>query len=119
MIDWLRKEYESIFQDGSGKMTVSRGKVHTYLGMTLDYTTCGQVKITMLDYIEEILDAFLREGSVGLRCITLYQIAELKLESFRNRILERREHAHEIEAPIVERALRALDGPTPDGASTT
>ena len=36
MIEWLRKEYESIFKDGSGKMTVSRGKVHTYLGMTLD-----------------------------------------------------------------------------------
>ena len=40
-IDTLRKEYESIFQDGSGKMTVSRGKVHTYLGMTLDYSGKG------------------------------------------------------------------------------
>ena len=26
MIQWLRQEYESIFEDGSGKMTVSRGK---------------------------------------------------------------------------------------------
>ena len=32
MIDYLRKEYESIFEDGSGKMTVKRGKVHEYLG---------------------------------------------------------------------------------------
>ena len=47
MIQWLRQEYESIFEDGSGKMTVSRGKVHKYLGMTLDYTVSGQVKITM------------------------------------------------------------------------
>jgi hypothetical protein len=39
-------------------MTVSRGKVHKYLGMTLDYTVCGQVKITMIDYIDEILTAF-------------------------------------------------------------
>jgi hypothetical protein len=30
MITWLRQEYESIFEDGSGEMTVSRGKVHTY-----------------------------------------------------------------------------------------
>ena len=67
---------------------------------------------------EEILDAFLREGSVGLRCITLYQIAELRLESFRERIEARREHAHEIEVPIVERALRALDGGAPDEART-
>jgi hypothetical protein len=28
MIEWLRQEYESIFEDGSGQMTVSRGKVH-------------------------------------------------------------------------------------------
>jgi hypothetical protein len=67
---------------------------------------------------EEILDAFLSEGSVGLRCIALYQIAELRLESFRDRVEARREHAHEIEAPIVERALKALDGPAPDKART-
>ena len=58
MIQWLRQEYESIFEDGSGEMTVSRGKVHTYLGMMLDYTVSGQVKITMFDYIEEILTTF-------------------------------------------------------------
>ena len=32
-IEWLRQDYESIFEDGSGKMKVSRGKVHKYLGM--------------------------------------------------------------------------------------
>ncbi len=35
MIDWLWQEYESIFEDGSGQMTVSTGRVHKYLGMTL------------------------------------------------------------------------------------
>jgi hypothetical protein len=49
MIEYLRQEYESIFEDGSGAMKVSRGKIHKYLGMTLDYTVCGQVKITMFD----------------------------------------------------------------------
>jgi hypothetical protein len=49
MIEYLRQEYESIFKDGSGSMTVSRGKIHKYIGMTLDYTVCGQVKITMFD----------------------------------------------------------------------
>ena len=43
VIRWLRQEYKSIFEDGSLKMTVSRGKVHKYLGMILDYTVCGQV----------------------------------------------------------------------------
>jgi hypothetical protein len=49
MIEYLREEYEIIFEDGTGAMTVSRGKIHKYLGMTLDYTFCGQVKITMSD----------------------------------------------------------------------
>jgi hypothetical protein len=39
-------------------MAVSRGKVHKYLGMTLDYSVPGQVKITMLDYVDAILAAF-------------------------------------------------------------
>jgi hypothetical protein len=58
MIKWLSQEYESIFEDGSVKMAVSRGKVHKYLGMTLDYTVRGQVKITMIDYVEEIVTTF-------------------------------------------------------------
>ena len=39
-------------------MQVNHRKVHNYLGMTLHYTTNGQMKITMMDYIDEILDAF-------------------------------------------------------------
>jgi hypothetical protein len=58
MIGYLWHEYESIFEDGSGAMTVSRGKIHKYIGMTLDYSVPGQVKITMLKYVNEIIDAF-------------------------------------------------------------
>jgi hypothetical protein len=39
-------------------MTLSRGKIHKYLGMTLDYTVRGQVNITMFDYVDDILTAF-------------------------------------------------------------
>jgi hypothetical protein len=58
MIRWLKREYESIFEDGSGEMSVSRGKIHTYLGMTLDYTLQGRVMITMFEYINEIISAY-------------------------------------------------------------
>jgi hypothetical protein len=58
MIEYLRQEYESIFEDGSRAMMVSRGKIHKYIYMTLDYTVRGQVKITMFDYVDEILTAF-------------------------------------------------------------
>jgi hypothetical protein len=58
MIEYLCEEYESIFEDGTGAMTVSIGKIHKYLGITLDYNVCGQVKITMFDYVDEILTDF-------------------------------------------------------------
>ena len=37
-IERLQKDYESIFEDGSGEMKVNRGKIHKYLGMTLDFS---------------------------------------------------------------------------------
>jgi hypothetical protein len=44
--------------DGFGKespITITRGKVNVYLGMTLDYSEKGKVKIKMLDYVDKIL----------------------------------------------------------------
>ncbi len=41
-IKWLRAKYESIFEAGLGAMKVHRGKVHKYLGMTLDFSHKGQ-----------------------------------------------------------------------------
>ena len=58
IIDWLRRDYESIFEDGSGAMTVHRGKIHKYLGMTLDFSTKRQIKISMVDYVKEIVAAW-------------------------------------------------------------
>ena len=58
MIKWLRKECKSIFEYVKGKMAVSGGNVHVYLGITLDYRICGRVKITIFYYIEEIITAF-------------------------------------------------------------
>jgi hypothetical protein len=36
-------------------ITITRGKVHDYLGMTLDYSKRGKVKIKMLDYVDKML----------------------------------------------------------------
>ena len=36
-------------------ITVTRGKVHDYLGMTLDYSTKGKVMIKMLDIVAKML----------------------------------------------------------------
>ena len=58
MIKWIRQEYESIFEDGSGKMEVSWGKVYEYLVNNLYYTARGKVSITIFSYIEDILTVF-------------------------------------------------------------
>ena len=36
-------------------LTVHRGKVHDYLGMTIDFSDSGKVIFSMVDYVEKIL----------------------------------------------------------------
>ena len=42
-------------------VTISRGKVHDYLGMDLDYTGNKNVKISMIKYLKKIIIAFPEE----------------------------------------------------------
>ena len=58
MADWLKSTYERLFEDGSGQMQIARGKIHEYLGMTLDFTIRGELKITMIPYVKEIVKLF-------------------------------------------------------------
>jgi hypothetical protein len=47
-----------LLNDRYGKetpLTVTRGDIHEYLGMTIDYSTDGKVVIRMEDYVEEML----------------------------------------------------------------
>ena len=39
-------------------MKLCRGKIHDNLGMNLDYTIKGEVKITMIPYIKEMIQDF-------------------------------------------------------------
>jgi hypothetical protein len=41
-----------------GEIKVHRGKVHKYLGMSLDFLHKGQCLVTMYDYLDGILEAF-------------------------------------------------------------
>ena len=52
----LCDEYNSVFEDIYGKMKLIRGKAHDYLGMILDNSEKVKVKITIMDYIREILE---------------------------------------------------------------
>ena len=48
VIESLSKEY--------GDLRVTRGKIHEYLGMTLDFSEAKKIKVKMLDYVKKILD---------------------------------------------------------------
>jgi hypothetical protein len=39
-------------------MKVHRGKTHKYLGMLLDFSHANQCRVTMIDYIDEIVVAY-------------------------------------------------------------
>ncbi len=47
LVDELDRKYGAV-----KPMTVTRGKIHAYLGMTLDFTEPGKVVFQMDDYIE-------------------------------------------------------------------
>eukprot|EP00957_Ditylum_brightwellii_P086682 6596091-Ditylum_brightwellii.AAC.1 len=55
MLKWLGRKY--------GKLCTTRGKVHNYLGMTIDFTKKGKVKISMVDYLKEVIEDFPEELS--------------------------------------------------------
>ena len=54
MTQFLR-DMGKIYGDG---ITVTRGKIHTYLGMDFDYSTPHTVKVSMIKYAKEVLDDF-------------------------------------------------------------
>ncbi|WP_288992819.1 polyprotein of Ty1/Copia retrotransposon [uncultured Marinobacter sp.] len=50
---WLQHNYGE-----HGEVTIHRGKIHEYLGMEIDYTTKGKVKIGMIEYVANMLNDF-------------------------------------------------------------
>ena len=51
VLDDIDVEYGKI-----AKITITRGKVHKYLGMTIDYSSPGKVIFSMIEYIGKMLD---------------------------------------------------------------
>lgn len=59
-LEWITATYGSI-----GEVKVSRGKVHNYLGMKLDYSIKGQLSVNMVAYVETMLNGFPQEDLKG------------------------------------------------------
>ena len=61
-LEWVKKQYGAI-----GEVKMTRGKVHEYLGMKLDYTKKNQVTIDMVKYVKSMLQVFPEEHLSGAK----------------------------------------------------
>ena len=52
-LEWLNEKYGKI-----SEVKATRGKIHDYLGMTLDFSVKGQVSIDMIDYVEKMISEY-------------------------------------------------------------
>ena len=88
-------------------ITTTRGKQHDYLGMMIDYSTAGEVRFTMTDYIFETLEDLPKEMSHGEAATPaadhLFNIAEngVRLDSERAKIF------HQLTAKLLFLSKRA------------
>ena len=55
MIDWVQECFSG---DNIGKLKITRGKLHEFLGMTFNFKIKGEGKITMNDFVTNIISTF-------------------------------------------------------------
>ena len=78
------------------------GKVHSYLGMLFDFTTPGEVKVTMEHYTKGILEQYNVEGKVNAPALpNLFEITESPLLAEKER-----KKFHSIVAALLYLAKR-------------
>ena len=101
IIEELNKRFGDIMP-----LSVSRGKVHDYLGMTFDYTTKGKLMITMYDYIDGIIknaDQIYKDGSGSATPASdhLYEIRDVDSEDYKPLSEDERKQYHTITAQCL------------------
>jgi len=100
LLDELQLELEAVF----GKMKVTDGLVHEYLGMKFDYSTPGKVIITMKKYLTSVIEESGVEGTAQTPSgENLFDISE------NSPVLDERnrENFHHIVAQLLYAAVRA------------
>ena len=64
-----------------GHIKVKKGQCHEYLEMDLDYSTLGQVQVSMGPYIKKIIDEFLEKIEMSTASISAaghYSLLEIQ-----------------------------------------
>jgi hypothetical protein len=55
VVTQVLKLFEDVYGSKDAPLTITRGKVHNYLGMTIDFSVDGKVDFTMIDSIRNML----------------------------------------------------------------
>ena len=74
---WLEKKFGS---DDILHVEASRGKVHKYLAMNLDYTEEGKLKIDMSKYLDAMIAEFPHKLSYKVKCTWTENIFKVEKE---------------------------------------
>ena len=82
MKDEVIKDVISTLSEWYGKeapVVVTRGKLHDYLRMMLDFSVKGKVKVIMKDYIQDMLDELPidMDGESATRSVSQWQPVDL------------------------------------------
>ena len=101
IIEELNKRFGDIVS-----LSISRGKVHDYVGMAFDYTTKGNLVIAMYDYINSIIknaSQIYKEsaGSVTPAPDHLYEIRDTESENHELLFKAEREEYHTTTAQCL------------------
>lgn len=79
-IDWLDDMVDTIIPSHLDEVKVKKGKVHSFLGMTLDFSLEGKCNITMANYISDMLDEYGVTGKAKTPALpTLFEIRDSPL----------------------------------------
>ena len=54
-LDKVVRELNDVFRTSKKELAETKGNVHEYLGLTIDFSKSGHVILTMYDYIEDII----------------------------------------------------------------
>jgi len=82
-LKWMNQKYGSLKE-----VSATRGKVHRYLGMVIDFSSKGRVKFRMNDYVKEMLNDF--PEKMGSKDISLTPASSRLFENNNSKLLDNR-----------------------------
>jgi hypothetical protein len=90
------------------RLTVHRGLVHDYLGMDLDYTTKGKVGVSMIKYVDKVLEGFSEELGASAATPAAEHLFQVRNDSEAEILSEMKaQEFHHITAQLLFLSARA------------